>query len=192
MIFRIESYILSNIFSIPSGQIWWLDIAQLNEIRPQNGLRWCQKNDIDRDRERASRPHFATLSHDERLAYHLDFVSQRIRTNKDFKHRKRCYGFSVTSAQEKDILINELKQVREIKQNQYEVIYADEPQTRYCQNLSHDNPGGFCGIIAKGWSCYPPVVKSRSLKWDISGRIKFDPRLRLRARSLSEVDVFSI
>ena len=64
----------------------------------------------------------------ERLENHLEFIKERFKNKGKFKHSNRHYLFPVVNGQEANLLINELKSVKQNNDNTFEVIYSDEPQ----------------------------------------------------------------
>ncbi len=54
------------------------------------------------------------------------------KTGKEFKYLNKHYGFPVITKQEIERLINQLISVKEVKKNDFEAIYSDEPQQEFC------------------------------------------------------------
>lgn len=71
-----------------------------------------------------------------RIYEHINFVRNRLQTKGPFKHNNIYYGFPVITAQEKELLINEVKEIKNLKNNDYEVIYSEEPQSIFCKDWS--------------------------------------------------------
>jgi DNA modification methylase len=67
----------------------------------------------------------------ERLENHLEFTKERFKKKGKFKHRNKHYLFPVITGQETNLLINELKSVKQNNDNTFEVIYSDEPQNEF-------------------------------------------------------------
>jgi len=67
----------------------------------------------------------------ERLENHLEFTKERFKKKGKFKHRNKHYLFPVITGQETNLLINELKSVKQNNDNTFEVIYSDEPQNQF-------------------------------------------------------------
>ena len=85
-----------------------------------------------------------------RLARHLDFVRDRFEAKGPFKHRNVHYGFPVVTAQEKELLFQRLKTVREEKGNTFIATYS----------------GHFRKEFQKDWEGFfgPAKVKTASAK----------------------------
>jgi len=82
---------------------------------------------------------FANARIHARLARHMDFCTARAQAAKPFKHTNVHYGFPVITAQEKQLLLNDLQTVVACGSNAFEATYALAPQARFCQ--SGDAPG---------------------------------------------------
>jgi DNA modification methylase len=67
----------------------------------------------------------------ERLENHLEFIEERFKNKGKFKHSNKHYLFPVITGQEANLLINELKSVKQDNDNTVEVIYSDEPQSDF-------------------------------------------------------------
>lgn len=67
----------------------------------------------------------------ERLENHLEFIEERFKNKGKFKHSNKHYLFPVITGQEANLLINELKSVKQDNGNTFEVIYSDEPQSNF-------------------------------------------------------------
>ena len=65
----------------------------------------------------------------ERLARHMEFVVQRLKTKGRFKHYNQPYGFPVMTAQEREILFNDPLNIAPI-----EIEYSPDPQKEFCRN----------------------------------------------------------
>ena len=68
-----------------------------------------------------------------RIKRHLDFISDRKRLNKEMKHTSVHYGFPVITNQEKKLLLNELIDVRDTREDLFAVSYSAEPQSNFIQ-----------------------------------------------------------
>jgi DNA modification methylase len=66
-----------------------------------------------------------------RLENHFEFIESRRKRRGEFKYANSRYRFPVTTRQEKDLLINEVKSVNQVGQNSFEATYSDEPQPDY-------------------------------------------------------------
>lgn len=67
----------------------------------------------------------------ERLNRHVAFVEERIRNEKELKHRNSFYGFPVITAQEKELLLDELVEIKKAGKDSLEVFYSEEPPKRF-------------------------------------------------------------
>ena len=64
----------------------------------------------------------------ERLSEHLEFIRERTETKGPLKHMNRHYRFPVMTGQETDLILNQLKTVKKLGDNSFEVTYPDTPQ----------------------------------------------------------------
>jgi modification methylase len=67
-----------------------------------------------------------------RLKNHLNFVQERHKTKGGFKYLNKHYEFPVITRQETKLLINRLEGIKEINNNNFQVMYSDEPQQEFC------------------------------------------------------------
>ena len=67
-----------------------------------------------------------------RLESHLDFVKERTETKGELKHTSMYYGFPVMTSQEKELILNDLEDIREGGENILEVVYSENPQRDFC------------------------------------------------------------
>ena len=67
-----------------------------------------------------------------RLKNHLNFVQERHKTKGGFKYLNKHYEFPVITRQETKLLINRLEGIKETNNNNFQVIYSDEPQQEFC------------------------------------------------------------
>jgi len=74
----------------------------------------------------------------ERLQRHLHFVEEYERTKKELKHRSKHYGFPVMTKQEVQIIINYLKSIRQLADNEFEIDYFDEPMLKMAKSSGYD------------------------------------------------------
>ena len=68
-----------------------------------------------------------------RIKQHLDFISDRKKSNKKIKHTNVHYGFPVITNQEKKLLLNELIGIRDTREGLFTVSYSTEPQPEFIQ-----------------------------------------------------------
>jgi hypothetical protein len=50
------------------------------------------------------------------------------------KHVNKHYGFPVMTAQEKELLLNALVNIKATGDNEFEMLYSDEPQSMFCKD----------------------------------------------------------
>ena len=67
-----------------------------------------------------------------RLSYHLSFLNEKYKTGKKFEYLNKHYGFPVVTNQEKELLINSMVGVNETNDNNFEIMYSEEPQQEFC------------------------------------------------------------
>jgi DNA modification methylase len=73
-----------------------------------------------------------------RLAKHMKFVVDRLKTKRMFKYENKYYGFPVMTAQEKELLINDPVNITQSVAGMFEVDYSDRPQSEFCKNWSDE------------------------------------------------------
>ncbi|MFX0202165.1 MAG: DNA-methyltransferase, partial [Candidatus Hodarchaeota archaeon] len=73
-----------------------------------------------------------------RLAKHMEFVVNRLKTKYMFKYNNKYYGFPVMTAQEKELIINDPMNIKKLDAGMFEVDYSDEPQPEFCKNWSDE------------------------------------------------------
>ena len=73
-----------------------------------------------------------------RLARHMEFVVNRLKTNYMFKYGNTYYGFPVMTAQEKELIINDPMHIIKVNAGMFEVDYSDDPQPEFCKNWSDE------------------------------------------------------
>ena len=69
-----------------------------------------------------------------RLARHIEFVRQRLKSGRPLKHINQYYGFPVMTAQETDLLLNAPKALTMLAKDEFEVAYSETPQGEFCRN----------------------------------------------------------
>lgn len=69
-----------------------------------------------------------------RLAGHIEFVVERMKSRGALKYINRHYGFPVMSAQEQDLRLYDPRAVERSHDGRYEVVYDDALQQEFCQN----------------------------------------------------------
>ena len=61
----------------------------------------------------------------QRIVYHLSFITKRTKENKELKHMNEFYKFPVTTKQETKLIFSEVVSCQKIIDNQFEVTYKD-------------------------------------------------------------------
>jgi DNA modification methylase len=69
-----------------------------------------------------------------RLQKHIEFCADRIKEKGPLKHINKYYGFPVMTAQEKDLLLNDVLEVNNAEQNGFTAIYSKGPQSEFCKD----------------------------------------------------------
>jgi DNA modification methylase len=69
-----------------------------------------------------------------RLAKHIKFVVDRLKTKSAFKYENAYYGFPVTTTQEKELIFNDPVNITQPEKGVFVVEYSDEPQPEFCKN----------------------------------------------------------
>jgi len=69
-----------------------------------------------------------------RLAKHMEFVVDRLKTKGRFKYENLYYGFPVITAQEKELIINDPVNITKPDAGMFEVDYSDKPQREFCKD----------------------------------------------------------
>jgi DNA modification methylase len=69
-----------------------------------------------------------------RLARHLAFVVERLKTRGGLKHSNGHYGFPVVTAQEKELILNDPLCIKQKGPGRLAVDYSEEPQPEFCRN----------------------------------------------------------
>ena len=69
-----------------------------------------------------------------RLLRHIQFVIQRIRENGPLKYKNNYYGFPVMTSQERELILNELMDLKDLGDDTFQVTYREEPQKEFCKD----------------------------------------------------------
>jgi modification methylase len=69
-----------------------------------------------------------------RLAKHMEFVVDRLKTKGGFKYDNEPYGFPVITAQEKELIFNDPINISRSEAGIFEVEYSDKPQSEFCKD----------------------------------------------------------
>ncbi len=68
----------------------------------------------------------------ERLMRHFIFVENRLKSSGSLKYKNGPHGCPVVTSQEQFISLNSLEELRNRKEDTYEVRYSENPEARYC------------------------------------------------------------
>jgi DNA modification methylase len=69
-----------------------------------------------------------------RLLRHIQFVIQRIKEKGLLKYKNNYYGFPVMTSQERELILNELMDLKNFKNDTFQVTYSEEPQKEFCKD----------------------------------------------------------
>lgn len=89
----------------------------------------------------------ANLRINERLEKHVAFAKQRYEEGGSLKHVNKHYHFPVMTAQETDLIINELESIAQTVESNFKVTYSELPQARYVGNWENHVPSA--GTVGK-------------------------------------------
>ncbi|MDF1593809.1 MAG: site-specific DNA-methyltransferase [Desulfobacterales bacterium] len=73
-----------------------------------------------------------------RLLKHVAFVVRRIKEKGTLKYKNKWYGFPVMTAQEQELILNELVDMERIDKDAFRVTYSDAPQEAFCKNWQEE------------------------------------------------------
>ncbi|MFC1814665.1 DNA-methyltransferase [Thermodesulfobacteriota bacterium] len=73
-----------------------------------------------------------------RLFKHIQFVIKRLKEKGALKYKNNFYGFPVMTAQERELILNELIDINVISDDPFEVNYSEKPQKEFCKNWSNE------------------------------------------------------
>jgi len=65
-----------------------------------------------------------------RIKKHIDFAEYWISNKGSFKYENIYYGFPVMTRQEKELILNELKEVKKVDKDVFEVTYREKPEKK--------------------------------------------------------------
>ena len=68
-----------------------------------------------------------------RLAKHMEFVVDWLKTKGGFKYENVHYGFQVITAQEKELIFNDPIKIIQPETGMLEVEYSNKPQPEFCK-----------------------------------------------------------
>jgi hypothetical protein len=69
-----------------------------------------------------------------RLARHLEFVADRLKTKGGLKYVNEPYGFPVVTAQENELIFNDLLTVKKMNSGMLAIDYSNKPQPEFCKD----------------------------------------------------------
>jgi DNA modification methylase len=69
-----------------------------------------------------------------RIKSHILFSAKRIKEKGPMKHVNKHYGFPVMTKPEQELLLNDLVNIKVAGDNEFEVLYSDEPQPMFCKD----------------------------------------------------------
>ena len=69
-----------------------------------------------------------------RLARHLEFVADRLKTKGGLKYVNEPYGFPVVTAQENELIFNDLLMVKKMNSGMLAIDYSNKPQPEFCKD----------------------------------------------------------
>ena len=70
----------------------------------------------------------------QRIQKHVEFCANRMKAKGLMKHINKYYGFPVMTAQEKDLVLNDVLEVNRADKNGCRVTYSKEPQPEFCKD----------------------------------------------------------
>jgi len=73
-----------------------------------------------------------------RLLRHIQFVIQRTGEKGPLKHQNKYYGFPVMTSQERELILNEPMDLKDVKDDTFEVTYREEPQKEFCKDWAKE------------------------------------------------------
>jgi len=65
-------------------------------------------------------------------------VIQRIREKGPLKHQNNYYGFPVMTSQERELILNEIMDLKDLGDDTFQVTYREEPQKEFCKDWSKE------------------------------------------------------
>jgi len=74
----------------------------------------------------------------QRLLRHIQFVIQRIREKGPLKYQNNYYGFPVMTSQERELILNDLMDLKDFKDDTFQVTYREEPQKEFCKDWAKE------------------------------------------------------
>ena len=73
-----------------------------------------------------------------RLLRHIQFVIQRIKEKGPLKYKNNHYGFPVMTSQERELILNDLMDLKYFKDDAFQVTYSEEPQKEFCKDWAKE------------------------------------------------------
>jgi hypothetical protein len=74
-----------------------------------------------------------------RIERHIFFSAKWIKEKGPMKYTNKHYGFPVMTAQEKELILNTLVDIKRNNDDGFEVLYSDKPQSMFCKNWENRN-----------------------------------------------------
>ena len=99
-----------------------------------------------------------------RLAKHLEFVVNWLKTKGGFKYDNKYYRFPVMTAQEKKLIFNDPINITLSETGMFEVNYSDKPQPEFCKNWSHELKENKLDFISENLRSAVNVKNSSQMK----------------------------
>jgi hypothetical protein len=69
-----------------------------------------------------------------RIENHILFAAKRIKEKGPMKYVNKHYGFPVMTKAEQELLLNALVKIKATGDNEFELLYSDEPQLVFCRD----------------------------------------------------------
>ncbi len=73
-----------------------------------------------------------------RLLRHIQFVIQRIREKGPLTYKNNYYGFPVMTSQERELILNDLMDLKDSGNDTLQVTYRERPQKEFCKDWSKE------------------------------------------------------
>ena len=114
-------------------------VAVLTSAR--NGISMEIDSQFNREAEKLleEAPEFATAFTRRRLKRHTEFVTKRTREKGPMKHMNIHYGFPVMTAQEPELLLNEIYDLKKEAEGEFTVTYDSRPGVCTYAEVSHNH-----------------------------------------------------
>ena len=86
-----------------------------------------------------------------RLAKHMQFVVDWLKTKSGFKYDNKHYGFPVMTNQEKELIFNDPMNITKSENGIFEVEYSNKPQPEFCKDWPAELQKINSTLLAKTW-----------------------------------------